>query len=420
VRGKAALLLAMLAVASGRGTAEAGRLGVRTGAGTQTRIITPTPVPATVKFAVLGCMHVGAPNGGTNPRNWYQLRKFIDYCNANGVDAIVVAGDWAQDGFTLNPDRPDTTEAIFADYDGEVIYCLGNHEADPPDTLLGGNPYATAIANAGTYFGTPDRFQGKNYYAIDWNGIRFICIQNNANYNTSEPSSSHPIDYRVNNPSYGGVVAKRDWDGINAAGSAQQQFITAAISTAPGPVVIVGHRPTFGDNDNESTRLNFASAAQGYWNVIENALPSGARALATLADQHVCRLTKAVNDSSLSDPNEKGIYHMQAISGFGVRVGEATDPFKTGGWLSCYVENNADDFTERLALTTVGIEDTLTTAGDPDKEKAWFGWIVTTHGDFWVAELYRVLTENSSGASFYTGAGNLVLVSRHGLPMDVN
>ena len=152
---------------------------------------------------------------------------------------------------------------------------------------------------------------------------------------------------------------------------------------------------------------------------IEDYLPSGHRGQGLWADQHIVWATQCLNDSSVSSATEAGYYHLQLSSGAGSRTADTTDTFAAGtAWMQAYVGRNVA-LTASYARTSEGIEDTLTVVGDPALPYRWFGAVFTVYGDTWVRRIYRVLTEPSETAGWYTGDGSLILVDERTLYMDV-
>lgn len=409
-----ALLLLVLALGLAWGQSNA--LGLRRAISSGREVFKP------YTFCFLGCTHVGGPMGGgqlpwdpdlynpSNPRNWYQLRHFVDSMNVAGCAFGIVAGDWAHDIWMGVPEWADSAYSAMNRAHFPWYRAMGNHEAFTADTLAHLNPYA----GAGARFGIP------NYYFLDVKNLRLIFLQNSCNYNITSST-----DYQVNNPWYGGRIPGYDWDGITDPNSPQRQMLATAMAGLNGRIpVLVAHRPTYGSNDNTPSRLSFGRGARGtgYIHSAELALATGHRGLGLFADQHITLCTEAIFDSAVAAKNGRGFYHNQVNSGSGLRICDSTNTFVAGTpWLQCYVcdKEGTSNPTLTAARTSKGIEETITSTNDPDCDYRWFAMTFDVRGDAIVRRVWRVYSPRSSGAPGYRGAGALVMVDERTLYMDV-
>ena len=412
--------VALAVLVSLAGTAHA--IGSRAITGTATGATSNVKIKSFPRsYWTIGCLHLGAPNGGTSPKNFYQFRKLVDSLNVAAergrCDALLISGDWAEDGIYTDPARAESLTAIRNAGRFPMYFALGNHEALASDTLNGLNPYTTAMARF------PELFKGKEYYSVDTDYFRFIILNDIANYNVSDPA----VDYRVNNPfnqtepdGFHGM----DHPGITAPTSPQRKFLTSALKNLDGRYpILCFHRPIYGSNAAVAQRQNFSfgARANGFMRYAEQQLTKGRRAEANSADQHVQMITEAMADSHLCTAGESGYYHIQNISGFGLRQIDTTSVLPAGTRMyKSYLgidPNTGNSLRVRVSNPTVATY--WNTGADPDLLK---GWYVTEHqywGDYVLLKTYRVWTANSAGCPGYNGAGHLYLVDTQVLSLDV-
>lgn len=415
MRRLALLLAILLAISPGLSPA----VGTRATGGATTLTVTSLRYPAS--YWTVGCIHLGYAGGGTSPRNYYQFRTLVDSLNAawtasaNNVEALVVNGDWTEDGIQIEPFRGDSLSSIYNSAKFRMLFNLGNHEALASDTLNGVSPYTTALLRF------PELFNGKQWYSVDTDHFRLIMLNNNANYDVNDPS-----DYRVNNPfnlPEPDGLHGMDHAGIAFSNSNQRKFLTSALNDlglrAP---VLFGHRAIYGSNANAESRHNFISAAtgSGYIRYFEQQLAAGRAAESNEADQHLKILTERMIDGALASASQGGVYHNQDISGFGLRTIDTTTVISAGsqGYKS-YIGINPSTGNTARARTSTGIPEQWNTSNDPDLLKAWFATEHQYWGDYVLVKTYRVWTANSAGAPGYNGAGNLKLVDARYCPLDM-
>jgi len=364
------------------------------------------------RFGILSDTHCGwgfGQCGGVG--NTVPLRACVDTLNSLHVDFCILNGDWAGGHVMVN--HAAQVESLYAAMLNRVTFpvfpVLGNHEAIDPDTLLGGNPYASAIARF------PQYFVGRNYYLQDWKNVRFVAMQTNVDYDVGDPE-----DYRVNNPTYGGSVPSYDWDGLHASGGAERTFLTGALSGRPGShwLVFGGHRGIYGSSANNATRHNYNAGRAGrYVKQAEDALATGERGLIISGDQHIpVWLTKAIADSAIVGATAKGFYHMIVASGSGARVADSTEVFGGSG-LSAFVYY--DQTTRNRGRTSAGWLESMTVANDRGFPCEFTWTLCTVYGDVIKLEFFRTYTAASAGSTGYPGANRHRLISVHTLSRDV-
>lgn len=374
------------------------------------------------RFAYLTDIHCrwsfGGGLVGNSVRNDFQLGAVIDTLNDLSVPVMVIGGDWAEDVFIANnAANIDSFEAKLGRFRGIILPCLGNHEASAQDTILGLDPYYTSKKRFAS------KFQGKNWYKYDYRNVRFIALQNSANYNIGAGS-----DYRVNNPTTyaapAGGVTGYDYDGITVTSSPQRVDLalwTKRTSVGSRWVIPIFHRGIYGANSNNSARLNFGRAARGtgYIKAIEDSLPTSRRGLALFGDQHLNYiLTKSVADSALSSATGKGLHHLIVGSGSGSRIGDSTSV--PANFYDSYLFSNGAETANLTGSTTGAIADTFTVVGDPCRAYQYTWSLCTVDADLMTIETFAVWTTCQSNQNAYTGAGSHLLIDRVFIKRDVH
>jgi hypothetical protein len=358
-------------------------------------------------------------NGAAEPYNGFHLGQFVDSVLAMaadpiGVDAFVLGGDWAWDGIQLNSRaNADSFEAIIGRLEAagvKIWPVVGNHEITAEDTLAFRSPHHTATQRfAGM-------FQGRRWYSTESATVRFFAGNNNANVDIGSFT-----DYDEDNPSTydppPGGIRGYDFDGITVPSSQQRvAFRNWKAGSRPDKWDWGAfHRAIYGSESGNPTRLNLISATVDSGFIAEwwDSLDTGRRDIITTGDQHLTHtVTKAIVDGQVSDPTEKGIHFISCSSGAGARLGDSTSVFPEGvTWLQSYIMRKPA-VNENFGRTSEGVMDTLTALGDGEFLGQWVGHELIDWGNAMELRAWRVLSENSEGADWYTGHGSLLLIDR--------
>jgi hypothetical protein len=358
-------------------------------------------------------------NGSAEPWNGFHFGKFVDSvlvmaADPIGVDAFVLGGDWSWDSnLTNNRANADSFEAIIGRLEGAgvVVWAvIGNHEITAADTLAGRSPHHTASERFGGLF------RGRRWYATASPTVRFFALNNNANVDIGSYT-----DYDENNPPTvvppPGGIQGYDFDGITVPGSTQRaDFRNFLAGSRPDKWNWVGaHRAIYGTESGNPSRLNLISATTDSGYVAEwcDSLQTGRRDIHTTGDQHSTHIrSKAIFDGAVAGATGRGIYYLACSSGAGPRPADTTSVFPEGTtWLDSYVLRK-HGVNENFGRTSEGVMDTLTADGDGEFTGQWVGHEMLDWGNAMEVRAWRVQSEDSEGADWYTGHGNLLLIDR--------